>query len=57
MIVLCTGIACAFYASKWNDPPKLCALFDEYDKDKDICDSTQLTITNALKSVSVQQPV
>ena len=49
-----TGIASAAYAAKWGKPPEVCAEFDDVldDDDDDRCDSTPLTVTNALEAVS-----
>ena len=51
---LATGIACAVYASRWGKKPVLCAQLDDFlENEDDICDSTPLTVTNALEAVSI----
>ena len=56
IVMLCslaTGIASAVFASEWGKPPEACALANSIPDQDNVCDSDQLTVTNAIQSVSV----
>ena len=56
IVMLCslaTGIASAVFASEWGKPPEACAQINAALNQDNFCDSNQLTVTNAIQSVSV----
>ena len=56
IVMLCslaTGIASAIFASEWGKPPEACAQANVALDQDNVCDSIQLTVTNAIQSVSV----